>query len=92
MRSYSFDQITEWVERELVPESSPAARQIAWDRLRFQGDLTTYFQNIRDILCDYPTSLTLAHTSASRPFGPAFMSKVQAAQVTSGAGGLTQQQ
>ena len=67
---FSFPQIVEWVRTELVPEAEPSRSVLAWQRLRFDGNVNNFLQSVRSLFVTNPLPLLTALTMVSDQFGP----------------------
>ena len=85
----SFAQIAEWARTELLPESDPSVVILSWQRLKYQGNLDRFFKEVRALFVTNPMPIFTALTMVSDQFGPAFQSRLQAANAQAAPVGIT---
>ena len=85
----SYDQLLEWIKRELVPRSDSRTTVTAWMDLAFTGDVNKYLKDLDHLMMYHPLSRTSLITMATRPLGKVFSSRIEVIDANYGSHGLT---
>ena len=85
----TYDQLVEWVKRELVPRADPGTSCMAWADLKFKGDLEPFLRELDHLMNFYPLKHDSMIQMAARPFGSVFVSQMVTADAQYGARGMT---
>ena len=88
----SFAQLVEWVRTELLPESNPATTVLAWQRLKYAGNIDKFLTDVRGLFVTNLLPTLTALTMVTDQFGPALQSRIQAANAQAGPNGMSMTQ
>ena len=86
---FSFPQIVEWVRTELVPEAEPSRSVLAWQRLKFEGNVNGFLSSVRNLFVTNPLPLLTALTMVSDQFGQGVQARIRAAHAQAGTAGIS---
>ena len=57
----TYQQLVEWVKRELVPRADPGTSCVVWADLNFKGDVDVFLKELDDLMTYHP----LKHDSSA---------------------------
>ena len=63
----TYDQLIEWLRRELVPKARAGASHLMWHALKYAGDIEKYLQQLSDLMVQHPIDPVVAHSLAAKP-------------------------
>ena len=86
----TFDQLVEWVKKELTPGASPAKAAHAWAQLSYRGDTSDYVKQLEKLILAFPVDdreQLLLYVAS--PLGSEFESRISQADQCWGENGMT---
>ena len=86
----TFDQLVEWVKKELTPGASPAKAAHAWAQLSYRGDTSDYVKQLEKLILAFPVDdreQLLLYVAS--PLGSEFESRISQADQCWGENGIT---
>ena len=88
----TFDQFVEWVRIELVPSALRSSSHLAWKRLRFQGDVEAYLQEVEFLMTQHPIDPIVSHVLACEPLGEELVYRIQGLDSEHAPAGISMEQ
>ena len=85
----TFDQLLEWIKRELVPHSSTSDAVNSWCNLVYSGDVKKYINDLERLINHFPLRRESILIMATRPLGKEIQERVQLMDVQHGPCGIT---
>ena len=85
----TFDQLLEWIKRELVPHSSTSDAVNAWAELSYSGDAKKYITDLETLINHFPLKRESIIIMATRPLGKEIQKRVQLMDLQYGPAGIT---
>ena len=89
LTTFSWTQMRELIQAELVPSVEKGSINAAWADLVFDGQLNTFFEKVRTMSLYHPLPPKELQIMSSRPFGSAFVDRVKGSVAQNGTRGLT---
>ena len=89
LTTFSWMQMRELIQAELVPSIEKGSVNTAWADLVFDGRLDSFFDKVRTMSLYHPLPPKELHIMSSRPFGSAFVDRVKGSAAQNGTHGLT---
>ena len=80
----SWSQFRELIKAELVPDAVVGTVSEGWSDLRYNGDLTLYFEKVRQMMLYNPLPPMDAQIMASRPFGQVLVQRIRSTMAQRG--------
>ena len=88
----TFDQFVEWVRIELVPSALRSSSHLAWKRLKFQGDVDAYLQEVEFLMTQHPIDPLVSHALACEPLGEELVYRIQGLDSEHAPAGISMEQ
>ena len=85
----TFDQLVEWIKRELVPHSSTSEAVSSWCELTYNGDSKKYITDLERLINHFPLRRESIIIMATRPLGKEIQKRVQLMDIQHGPAGIT---
>ena len=85
----TFDQLLEWIKKELVPYSSTSDAVNAWCELTYTGDAKKYISDLEKLINHFPLRRESILIMSTRPLGKEIQKRVQLMDVQHGPSGIT---
>ena len=85
----TFDQLLEWIKRELVPHSSTTDAVNAWSDLSYTGDVKKYISDLERLINHFPLRRESIIIMATKPLGKEIQKRVQLMNLQHGPTGIT---
>ena len=85
----TFDQLVEWIKRELVPHSSTSDAVSSWCDLTYNGDSKKYITDLERLINHFPLRRESIIIMATRPLGKEIQKRVQLMDIQHGPSGIT---
>ena len=84
----TFEQLVEWIKRELVPHSSTTDAVSAWSELSFKGDPDKYISDLKKLINHYPLRRESIIIMATKPLGSEIQRNIQLMDLQYGPNGI----
>ena len=85
----TFDQLLEWIKRELVPHSSTTDAVNAWSDLSYTGDVKKYIADLERLINHFPLRRESIIIMATKPLGKEIQKRIQLMNLQHGPTGIT---
>ena len=85
----TFDQLLEWIKRELVPYSSTSDAINSWSELSYTGDVNKYIGDLERLINHFPLKRDTILIMATKPLGKDIQNRVQLMNLQYGPTGIT---
>ena len=85
----TFEQLVEWIKRELVPHSSTSDAVSSWCDLTYNGDAKKYITDLERLINHFPLRRESIIIMATRPLGKEIQKRVQLMDIQHGPAGIT---
>ena len=85
----TFNQLLEWIKRELVPHSSTSNAVNAWAELSYTGDVNKYINDLERLINHFPLRRESIIIMATKPLGKDIQNRVQLMDLQYGPAGIT---
>ena len=85
----TFEQLLEWIKRELVPHSSTTDAVNAWSDLSYTGDPKKYISDLERLINHFPLRRESIIIMATKPLGREVQKRVQLMNLQHGPTGIT---
>ena len=85
----TFEQLVEWIKRELVPHSSTSDAVNAWSDLNYHGDPKKYIMDLERLINHFPLRRESILIMATKPLGKDIQHRIQLMNLQHGPTGLT---
>ena len=84
----TFDQLLEWIKRELVPHSSTTDAVNAWSDLSYTGDIKKYINDLERLINHFPLRRESIIIMATKPLGKDIQNRIQMMDLQHGPTGI----
>ena len=85
----TFDQLVEWIKRELVPQSATTDAVNAWSDLTYSGDVKKYIEELERLINHFPLRKESIIVMATKPLGKDIQNRIRLMDLQHGPTGLT---
>ena len=73
----TYEQLLEWIQHELVPDSNLVLAYMEWSTLRYRGNVEEYMKQVDRLMEYFPIQRDTMIACLSRPIGPEFVAELR---------------